>query len=153
MKNKLRYFFIPLLTISLLLTFIYIVIYLLRIFDTPLIRDNTGIFMYPFINFILLFEAVLLYLTDFSISFSTLFCLLLIIINALVYIMLVYKSIKGNETSRKNASGIIIFLTCIDILPSCACSLTNFFSLILALALRVLIIYSCAINIKLINDF
>lgn len=152
MKNKLRYLFIPLLVISLSVTFMYIVLYLLQICDTPLISKNVGICIYPFINFILLFEAVLLYLSDFSISFSTLFCLLIIIINVFIYIMLVYKSIKGDKTKRKNASGIIIFLTCIDILPSCACSLTSFWAFILALALRVLIIYSCAINIKYLND-
>ena len=152
MKNKLRYLFIPLIIISLSVTFTFIVLYLLRIFDTPMIIKHVGICMYPFINFILFFEAVLLYLTDFSISFSTLFCLLLIIINALVYIMIIYISIKGDKTARKNASGIIIFLTCIDILPSCACSLTSFFAFILSLSLRVLIIYSCAINIKYLND-
>lgn len=153
MKNKLRYLFIPSLIISLSVTFAYIVLYLLKIYDTSLINNNLGICIYPFINFILLFEAILIYLTDFNVSFSTLFCLLLIIINAMVYIMLVYKSIKGDKTARKNASGIIIFFTCIDILLSCACSLTNFLALVLALLFRVVIIYSCAINIKLINDF
>lgn len=152
MKNKLRYLFIPLLIISLTVTVTYIVLYLLRICDTPLISENVGTCMYPFMNFLLLFEAVMLYLTDFSVSFPTLFFLLLIIVNLLVYIMLVYKSIKGDNTAKKNASGIIILLTCIDILPGCACSLTNFFALILVLALRVLIIYSCAINIKYLND-
>lgn len=152
MKNKLRYLFVPLLIISLAVTVIYIVLYLLRICDAPLISENAGICMYPFMNFLLLFEAVLLYLTDFSVSFPTLFFLLLIIVNMLVYIMLVYKSLKGDNTAKKNASGIIILLTCIDILPSCACSLTNFFALILVLALRVLIIYSSAINIKYLND-
>lgn len=153
MKNKLRYLFIPLLIISLCVTFAYVALYLFRICDSPLISQHVGLCIYPFINFILLFEAVLLYLTDFTISFSTLFCLLLIIINAVVYIMLVYKSIKVDEKARKNASGIIILLTCIDLLPSCACSLTNLLALVLALLFRVVIIYSCAINIKLINDF
>lgn len=148
-----RYLFIPLLIISVIITSICIVIYLLHNDDAIFVNKNIGPYMYPFVVIPLFLEAVLLHLTDFGISLSTLFCSLLLIINMVIYIMLIFYSIKGKEETKKHVAGVIIFLTCIDTIFICASSLTQVFVLVLALALRALIIASCAVNIKIINKF
>lgn len=152
MKNKIRFLFIPLLIISLSVSVTYLAFFIFDC-DNLSINEWWGICLYPFINFILVFESIWLKLTDLSVSFPTLFCLSLLILTVAVYVYLIYKSIKRSDSARKNASGVIIVLTCIELLPSCACSLTSIPALILSLTLRALIIYSCAINIKAINDY